>query len=504
MELYLLLILSLFISSVLYLLLLNLKASKLPPGPPAFPVIGNLLWLRHSFSEIESLLRGLTKKHGPIVTLHIGPLPAIFISDRALAHKALVEHGAAFSDRPAPVPSMRFMNSNQHNISSASYGPLWRLLRRNLTSEILQSSRVKLYADGRDWVLGVLINHLHAQSKSSDNGGVVAKDSFQFAMFCLLVLMCFGEKLDEKGIREIEVAQRDLLLYARYLNVFEFVPRISKYLFWNRWKKALELRQKQMEACLPLIKARREHKKLQKETEERFVFSYVDSILDIKLPEEGGRNLTEDEMLTLCNEFLVGGTDTTSTALQWIMAELVKNQEMQKNLIEEIESVTKEKVKEEDLQKMPYLKAVVLEGLRRHPPGHFVLPHAVTQDIKFEGYVIPKKAVINFMVAEMSTDEKIWSDPMEFRPERFLAGGEAEEVDITGSREIKMMPFGVGRRICPGIGLAILHLEYFVANLVREFEWKTVEGEVLDLSGKQEFTLVMKYPLRARLIPRRN
>ncbi|ONK59074.1 uncharacterized protein A4U43_C08F2710 [Asparagus officinalis] len=367
---------------------------------------------------------------------------------------------------------MRFMN-NQRSVSSAAYGPLWRMLRRNLTAEILHLSRVKIYADGRDWVLGVLINHLHAQSKSSADGGVVAKDSFQFAMFCLLVLMCFGEKLDEKGIREIEVAVQDSLMYSRYLTVLAFLPRISKYLFWNRCKKALELRQKLMEVCLPLIKARREHKKQQKETEERFVFSYVDSILDIKLPEEGGRDLTEDEMLTLCNEFLVAGTDTTSTALQWIMAELVKNQDIQKKLIEEIEGVTKEKVKEEDLQKMPYLKAVVMEGLRRRPPGHFVLPHAVTKDIKFEGYLIPKKAVINFMVAEMSTDGKIWSDPMEFRPERFLPGGE-------------------------------LHLEYFVANLVREFEWKTVEGEVLDLSGKQEFTLVMKYPLRARLIPRRN
>ncbi|ONK59073.1 uncharacterized protein A4U43_C08F2700 [Asparagus officinalis] len=373
-------------------------------------------------------------------------------------------------------------------------------------SEILQSSRVKIYADGRDWVLGVLIDHLSAQSKSSKDGSVIAKDSFTFAMFCLLVLMCFGEKLDEKGIKEIETAHRDFLLYTRRLSVFNFFSAISKFVFWKRWKKAKELRQKQKEVCLPLIKARREHRKQRDtETEERFVFSYLDSILDIKLPEEGGRSLTEDEMVTLCSEFMNAGTDTTSTALQWIMAELVKNQDIQRKLIEEIESVTKEKVKEEDLQKMPYLKAVVLEGLRRHPPGHFVLPHAVTQDIEFEGYVIPKKASINFMVAMMGMDGKIWSDPTEFRPERFFVDGEVEEVDITGSREIKMMPFGVGRRICPGLGLAMLHLEYFVANLVREFEWRAVEGEeVVDLTEKPEFTVVMKYPLRARLIPRRN
>ncbi|CBI26433.3 unnamed protein product, partial [Vitis vinifera] len=133
-------------------------------------------------------------------------------------------------------------------------------------------------------------------------------------------------------------------------------------------------------------------------------------------------------------------------------------------LLEEISGVMgegKEEVEEEDLQKMPYLKAVILEGLRRHPPGHFVLPHSVTQDITFEGYVIPKNASLNFMVSEMNWNPKIWEDPMEFKPERFLnSKGNGDEVfDITGSREIKMMPFGAGRRICPGHGLAMLHLE---------------------------------------------
>lgn len=371
-------------------------------------------------------------------------------------------------------------------------------------SEILHASRVKIYGEGRNWVLDVLIKDLTEKSKNSEDGRIVVKDSIQFSMFCLLVLMCFGEKLDEKGIRQIEKAQRDILLYLRKLNIFGFFPRIAKFLFYNRWKTVIDLRRKQKDVLLPLINARREHKLKQKETEERFVYSYLDSLLDIKLPDEGGRSLTEDEMVSLCSEFLTAGTDTTATGLQWIMAELVKNQQVQKKLVEEIESVMEHegRVKEEELGKMPYLKAVVLEGLRRHPPGHFVLPHSVSKEIEIEGYVIPKNATVNFMVAEMGWDEKTWDDPMEFKPERFLNGGEGEGVDITGSREIKMMPFGVGRRICPGLALAMLHLEFFVANLVREFEWKCVEGDEVDLSEIPEFTVVMKYPLRARLIPR--
>ncbi|XVF06822.1 hypothetical protein REPUB_Repub06bG0083800 [Reevesia pubescens] len=107
------------------------------------------------------------------------------------------------------------------------------------------------------------------------------------------------------------------------------------------------------------------------------------------------------------------------------------------------------------------------------------------------------------MIAEMGWDSKVWEDPMAFRPERFLNSEGGEEVlDTTGSKEIKMVPFGAGRRMCPAYGLAMLHLEYFVANLVLSFEWKAVDGDDIDLSEKHEFTMVMKNPLQAHIYPR--
>ncbi|KAF2288068.1 hypothetical protein GH714_004252 [Hevea brasiliensis] len=477
---------------------------NLPPGPLNFPIIGNILWLRKSFAELEPVIRSLHAKFGPVITLHIGPRPAIFVADRYLAHHALIQNGSVFADRPSALAIGKIISSNQHNINAAFYGPTWRLLRRNLTSEILHPSRVKSYSHARKWVLQILLNRFESQSKSGHPVRVV--DVIRYAMFYLLGLMCFGDKLDQKQIKEIERVERDLLLNSGRFNLLNFWPRLFKIVFRKLWSEFLQLRKNQEDVLIPLIRARKKVKeeKLSKSKNENddYILSYVDTLLDLQLPDEK-RKLSEDEIVTLCNEFLNAGTDTTSTALQWIMANLVKYPHIQEKLFMDIKGVVgdaAEEIKEDDLQKMAYLKAVVLEGLRRHPPGHFVLPHAVTEDAMLGNYLVPKNGTINFMVAEMGWDPKVWEDPMAFKPERFM--GSEEAFDITGSKEIKMMPFGVGRRMCPGYGLAMLHLEYFAANLVWNFEWKAVDGDDIDLSEKQEFTMVMKNPLQALISPR--
>ncbi|KAF8014902.1 hypothetical protein BT93_H0640 [Corymbia citriodora subsp. variegata] len=474
------------------------KGKSLPPGPLKFPVVGNFLWLRKSFSELEPVLRSLHSHYGPIVTLHMGSRAAVFVSSPALAYQALVHSGTIFADRPPPSATSRLVSSNQHNINTSFYGPNWRLFRRNLSAEILHPFRLRAYSRTRAGVLNVL----GAELKSQPGGVVRVVDHFQYAMFSLLVLMCFGDGLEEMQIKQIEEVQRQLLLGQRRFNVLNFWPRLSKLVLRKRWKELYEL-------CETRFKAKGEQLNKAKEdgNDSDWIPSYMDTLLDLDLPEEK-RKLKEDEIVSLCWEFLIAGTDSTSTALQWIMANLVKYPEIQESLYDEIKSVAgqgAEQVKEEDLQRMGYLKAVVLEGLRRHPPAHFLLPHAVTEDAELGGYAIPKGGTINFMLAEMGLDPEVWGDPMTFKPERFLnsGGGRGSSgFDITGSREIKMMPFGVGRRICPGLGLAMLHLEYFVANLVWLFQWRTVAGEEVDLSEKQEFTMVMKYPLRAQICPR--
>ncbi|RLN39389.1 hypothetical protein C2845_PM01G37430 [Panicum miliaceum] len=399
------------------------NGARLPPGPPGLPLLGNLLLLRRSPSDVEAVLRRLVARHGPVVSLRVGSTLLIFIADRRLAHAALVGSGAALADRPAVARAL--LGESDNTISRSSYGPVWRLLRRNLVAETLHPSRVRLFAPARAWVRRELAETLGREAEEARERARApppVMEVFRHAMFCLLVLMCFGERLDEP---------------AHAWLMFAFWPALTRILLRGRLQKGLDTRRRQKELFVPLIEARRERKKqlssqggggaAAPEKETTFEHSYVDTLLDIRLPDEGNRALTDDEMANLCSGFLTAGTDTTSTALQWIMAELVKNPAIQEKLYSEIKATCgdeQEEVGEEDTHRMPYLKAVVLEGLRRHPPAHFLLAHKAAEDIEVGGYLIPKGATVDFTVAEMGRDEREWDRPMEFVPERFLKGGD--------------------------------------------------------------------------------
>ncbi|KAL5769940.1 hypothetical protein ACOSP7_014094 [Xanthoceras sorbifolium] len=506
------------ISIVAFFSLLSRNFSKnLPPSPPAIPIIGHLLWLRKPHDKMKLILRNLHEKYGPIFTLYIGSKPLIFVATRSLAHEALVQNGGVFADRPPALPTVKHISCNLHNIN-ASNGPTWQTLRRNLTSQILSRSRVKAYSHARKWVLKILVDRLVLHSQSGTPVCVV--DHFRHALFCSLALMCFGEKLEEKQIVEIKHVLHRLALNLSRFEILNVWPRFGKILFRKRWAEFLQILQDIENVLVPFIEARQKlrEKKLKtskssylqkvpvENKEDDHVVTYLDTLLDLELPEENNRKLEDSEIVSLCAEFLDGGTDTTSTAFQWIMANLVKYPQVQEKLFMEMKEVLgdgEEEVREEDLQRVPYLKAVILEGLRLHPPGHLLIAHAVTHDTVLNGFVVPKKGLVNFMVAEMGRDPKAWKDPTAFKPERFLEISDLSQIfNITGSKEIKMMPFGAGRRICPGYSLAMLHLEYLVANMVWKFQWKAVEGDDVNLAEKEEFTIGMKYPLQAHLSPR--
>jgi len=470
-----------FVISLFFLRLILGKNSRrrknLPPGPFAWPIVGNIPQLKFSGHTYEVFVKKVHEKYGPIFTIWMGSTPRIIIAGRELAHKALIQNGAVFADRPVLSGTRKIFSSNQHSINMATYGPLWRSLRRNLVSETLSSSAITAFEVAREWSIERLLGNLRNQA--AQNGGAVkVEENLYSAIFCILVYMCFGSKPDEATLKNLQDLMWEVTRSGSVGPKF-LIPSIFER---RRRVRAAEIRRRQRDTLLPLIHGRRG----------AAGGAYVDSLLALTL--DNGRSLEDDDLVTLCAEFLNAGTDTTSTCLQWLMANLVIRQDVQARLYDEIVGVVgKEKpAQPADVQQMPYLGAVVKESLRRHPPGHFVMPHAVSEPCRLGGYDIPAEAWVNFFITAMASDPGAWPNPLEFRPERFADDG--AEVDLTGTKEIKMIPFGAGRRICPGIDLALLHMHLIVARLVQEFEWQCKPGETVDLSEVQELTKVLKYP----------
>lgn len=189
--------------------------------------------------------------------------------------------------------------------------------------------------------------------------------------------------------------------------------------------------------------------------------------------------------------------------MEWALLHLVQDQDTQEKVYDEIvQHVGKDAlVNENDVEKMTYLGAVVKETLRRHPPSHFLLSHALTEETELGGYVIPVQATVEFYTAWVTQDPELWADPDNFRPERFL-DGDGIGVDVTGTKGIRMAPFGAGRRICPAMTLGMLHVNLLLARMVHAYRWIPVPNDPPDPTETFAFTVVMKNPLKAIMLPR--
>ncbi|GMN26469.1 hypothetical protein TIFTF001_040857 [Ficus carica] len=191
------------------------------------------------------------------------------------------------------------------------------------------------------------------------------------------------------------------------------------------------------------------------------------------------------------------GTETTSATLEWSMAELLKAPEAMSKAQAELEQVIGKgkKMKESDIPQLPYLQAIIKETLRLHPPAPLLVPRLAESDVEVCGYTIPKDAQVLINVWAIGRDPNVWENPDKFMPERFLKSN----IDA-GGRDFELIPFGAGRRICPGMLLAnrILHLT--LGSLLNSFDWKLedgVEPDTLNMEDKYGLTLIMDQPLRA-------
>lgn len=440
--------------------------------------------------------RDLRTKYGPIFTLKMGTRTLIILSDAKLVHEALIENGAVFASRPRENPTRNIFSCNKFTVNAAVYGPVWRSLRKNMVQNMLSSARLKEFRGVRARAMDRFIERLRAEAKA-ENGVVWVLKNARFAVFFILVTMCFGIEMDEETVEKIDQVMKSVLITLDP-RIDDFLPILSPF-FSKQRKKALEVRAEQVDFIFPFIEQRKRALENPGSDNAATSFSYLDTLFDLRVE---GRDSppSKDELVTLCSEFLNGGTDTTGTAIEWGIAQLIANPAIQEKIYEEITSIvghgSGRKIDEKDIEKMPYLEAVVKELLRKHPPTTFSLTHAVTEPTTLAGYDIPTDANVDIFLSGISDDPRIWTNPDKFDPTRFLAGGEGEVGKSNGG--IKTMPFGVGRRICPGLNMAMVHIQLMLARMVQEFEWSAYPpGTELDFTGKFEFTVVMKNTLRA-------
>ncbi|KAM0851254.1 hypothetical protein ACQ4PT_052543 [Festuca glaucescens] len=413
------------------------------------------------------------------------------IGDPIIAHRALVQNANAFSNKPQGVFPVAL------NLSSLPYGSHWRALRCNITAETLHPSHLGDLAPLQREAIQALIAGLSGRAP----GEVVVRDHLHAAVFALVARVCFGEGVDEDHVSAMQRLMQEFVIAAGELNGIFVGSRLARLVHRRRLRHMLAFRGRQAELYLPIIAARRESRFCDGGVQR----PYVDSLIDLRVPNgdtgnndiSGRRALRDDELVSLVSEFLGGGTDTIVAIIEWTLAHLVTQPEVQNKLRREVDSESEDTVSDKIFRDMPYLHAVVLESLRMHPSVPFVPRRVRAEDAAVLGETtLPASDFsVQFVVGDIGRDNNTWTNPDEFLPARFLTGGEAEGVGPSpGPREIRMMPFGAGHRFCPGMSLAMMNIKCFLAALLREFEWELPSQDTrgVDMTDLNVFFKVMK------------
>ncbi|KAL3692382.1 hypothetical protein R1sor_006033 [Riccia sorocarpa] len=397
---------------------LKLRSKRLPPGPSPWPIVGAIPYLVRHGRGTTKLSHSLQPKYGKILTVWLGKTPMIFIHDPELTYDALVKQGAYFSNRVKNY-TMGIVSSGWRTLGTTE-GPWTVALRKNVMTHMLGPSRLKAFKPLRDRAYGDIVNDVRSVAAAAADGvAQVNLRSVAFnQVFRFVLVLTFGVELEENLIQEIL-----LNLGERFRLAFKFY--VGDYLsFWRIFE---------LEKVFP---------------------DFNDSVLT-----------------SLCSELLNAAIHTTSFAIDHTMALLCEHPEVNEKLYREIEAVVgRRAVDESDLPDLPYLSAVVRESLRVWNTGLVSLPHATSELRKLGGYDIPTDAVIIFVLESFHLDPTHWSEPLIFKPERFLEN----DLDVLGTKSFSFLPFSAGRRVCPGTQLAMLEISVVVARLVQTFEWEKV------------------------------
>ncbi|XP_076908273.1 cytochrome P450 76T24-like [Bidens hawaiensis] len=468
---------------------------RLPPGPYPYPIIGNLLKLG---SNPHLSLAALSKRYGPLMSLKLGSKTTIVVSSPDMAKEFFQKHDQSFSSRSIPETA-RVKNHLEKSVVFLPVGDNWRKLRRITQEALFSGQRLDGSEQLRMQKVEQLVDHVsqYSMNEKPINIGEVVFITILNILSNMLFSMDFSQ-YDSKSSQEVREVISGLMEGSGKPNIADFFPIFRSLDLQGLVSDANRYYDKLFAFFDSII-----DKRLQRRANSSLYDNDIstkndvlDLLLDINFKDE--TELSKSDMKHLFLNLFLGGTDTLSATLEWAMSELIRNpNKMEKTRLELMKHMHNDDktLNEHNIPQLPYLQAVIKETLRLHPPGPFLVPHQAIHDVEVEGFIVPKDAQILCNVWAIGRDPKVWSNPNEFMPERFLEA----KIDYRG-QNFELIPFGAGRRICPGLILAHRELHTVLASLVYNFEWK-LEGNMraqdLDMEEKFGLTLPRNAPLMA-------
>ncbi|XP_010676409.3 cytochrome P450 736A117 [Beta vulgaris subsp. vulgaris] len=468
-----------------------------PPSPPKLPIIGNLHQIgplpRQSFSS-------LSHQYGHVMLLHFGSKPTLVISSADVAKEIMKTHDLLFCSRPRSLVTNKIFYGCK-DMGFSPYGEHWRMMKSICVMQLLSNKKVQSYRKIREEEVGLIMEMI----KKSKFSVVDLSEIIMTQTYDLICRATFGRKYsgkDEDGIDFKEL----LLETMELLGVFSFGDFIP-WLSWMDRIKGLTGRvervAKELDQLLDKViqenKNRLKNKKsmndVEFDDEGKSAKNFVEILLESKWENEV--SLPMDDIKAVILDVFAAGADTTYTLLEWTMTELIRHPRVMKELQEEVRKIiackgnSVLKVSEDDLDKLTYLKAVLKETLRLHPPAPLLVFRESLKDVKIDGFDIKAGTHVFINAWEIHRDPTFWEEPEEFRPERFLNDS---SLNFKG-QDFNYIPFGAGRRSCPGISFAMVNAELMLANLVYEFDWKMPENGVLDMDESVGITVHRRVPL---------
>ncbi|KAL1817334.1 hypothetical protein DCAR_0521762 [Daucus carota subsp. sativus] len=466
---------------------------KLPPGPYPLPIIGNI----HKLGKLpHKSLNNLAQVYGPIMRLKLGRVTTIVISSSSAAQQVLQKQDLAFSNRLVP-DATRGSDHHKYSVVFLSVGSRWRSLRKITTSCILAANKLDASKHIRSRKVHELIGYCNTCSQireAVDIGSATFLTSLNLlsnTIFSKDMIDLYQDTEEGKTFRELVW---NLMVEAGKPNLVDFFPIFKWIDPQGVNRRVAGYCEKLLELFDGLINERLELKR-SGNSSEKSTTDVLDELLTMLQTNE----MDKTQIQHLFVDLFVAGTDTTSSTVEWAMAEILRKSEtiLVKAKAELNQVIGRGKIIEEaDISRLPYLQCIVKETLRLHPPAPFLVPRQVQEDVHLCGYTIPKNSRILVNAWTIGRDPLIWKNSLSFQPERFL---DSEVVDVN-DHDYELIPFGAGRRICPGLPLAMGVVPVMLGSLINCFDWILeggIAGEEVDMEEKFGVTLAKLHPFRA-------